>query len=155
MVSARAPDHDELVAPLTALGKVERAEGHLKAAADTLTRALAIAVATKGPTNDLTGDVHIELSAVYEERGDYESAARHAEGVIAAYESGWRDRQGYARALLQRSRIRLKRGISPEPLPMRGRGKPWRWNSSGRPTGAWRRWRRSGSRPSGGTAFRL
>jgi len=110
VVSARSPNHDELVAPLTALGKVERAEGHLEAAADTLTRALAIAVATKGPTNDLTGDVHIELSAVYEDRGDYESAARHAEGAIAAYESGWRDRQGYARALLQRSRIRLEQG---------------------------------------------
>lgn len=110
VVNARASNHDELVTPLTALAKLERTEGHLQAAADTLMRALTIAEATKGPTNDQTGNVHSVLSAVYEDMGDYEAAAKQAEGVIAAYASGWRDRQGFARALLLRSRIRLERG---------------------------------------------
>ena len=110
IVNERSPEHNDLVYPLAELAMVEKAEGNNAAAVDTLSRALEVAKKVLGPTNNETGDVHAYLAAVYEGMGDHQAAAPHLEGAIAAYESDWRDRQNYARVLLQRSRVRLDSG---------------------------------------------
>jgi CHAT domain-containing protein/tetratricopeptide (TPR) repeat protein len=110
IASARSPTHDQLVEPLAELARVELAAGNQPAAVDTLTRALAIAEEVLGPANHLTGDVQGYLALAYEEMGEYAAAGLHLDAAIAAYESGWRDRQNYARLLLQRSRVRLAIG---------------------------------------------
>jgi hypothetical protein len=81
------PQHPYLCEPLSFLGRIELARGHVERALELQQRSLAIAEAGFGPRHPLVAVAQVRIARILFDRGDRDESRRLAEASVAIWDA--------------------------------------------------------------------